>query len=252
MKAWIFSDLYVELGGLQEDLQIPPADVCICAGNVMTGELRESVRWLGDRISHYMPVIMVPGNREYYRGSLDEGFVLGVELATKYPNLHVLDKDSVDLRGVRFVGATLWTDFDLFSDRRNSMKIAGTHVEDFRRIELSRHPRRRLSPRKSAGMHLQAKQKISEILHRGYHGPTVVITHHAPHQSLLAADALSPAHASVLDDIMERFQPNLWVHGHLPNRCDYYVNRTRVLSNPRGHLPDLLAPRFDPSLLIEV
>lgn len=253
MKAWIFSDLYVELGNDLDTLSIPTADVCICAGNVMTGELRQSVRWLGERVSPHMPVILVPGNREYYRGSLTEGLALGVRTASEYPELHVLDREFVDVHGVRFVGATLWTDFDLLSDRRNSMRIAGTQVEDFRRIELSRSPRERLSPRKSAVMHLQARHRIAEILRQAHSGQTVVVTHHALHRSLpFTGDPLSPAYASILDDLLEQFEPSLWVHGHLTNRCDYYVNRTRVISNPRGHLPNFLAPGFDPGLLVEL
>jgi hypothetical protein len=52
MKAWIFSDLYLELGGVSSSLSIPAADICICAGNVMTGGLVLQFHLLPNRDSY--------------------------------------------------------------------------------------------------------------------------------------------------------------------------------------------------------
>lgn len=65
------------------------------------------------------PVVLVPGNREYYRGCFvaDRARLVGAEL----PNLHVLDRGEANLslrdgRCLRVLGAALWTDYRLHGD----------------------------------------------------------------------------------------------------------------------------------------
>jgi Predicted phosphoesterases, related to the Icc protein len=43
------------------------------------------------------------------------------------------------------------------------------------------------------------------------------------------------AFASDLSDVLWRYQPELWVHGHVHSAADYRVGNTRVLCNPRGY-----------------
>ena len=69
--------------------------------------------------------------------------------------------------------------------------------------------------------------------------PTIVVTHHAP--SVLSVlpefmdDPLTPSFVASFEKDIVKYQPRLWVHGHLHNRSDYYIRNTRVICNPRGH-----------------
>src|SRR5476649_1602654 len=92
------------------------ADVLILAGDISA-----RTRAL-DLFSDWpCPVIYVPGNHEFYDSSIDD-VVTEFELrAAAYPNIHVLAPGGVEIAGVRFVGCTLWTDFDVFGiDQRSS------------------------------------------------------------------------------------------------------------------------------------
>jgi Icc-related predicted phosphoesterase len=87
------------------------------------------------------------------------------------------------------------------------------------------------------------------------HHTLVVITHHAPSiasvRPELREDALTPAFASNLDDIVSGSGAALWIHGHIHSSASYTLGRTRVVCNPRGYSfePN---PEFDPGLILEV
>jgi len=55
---------------------------------------------------------------------------------------------------------------------------------------------------------------------------------------------------SDLSSEIERWQPDLWVHGHVHDSFDYRVGRTRVLCNPRGCGDE--NRDFNPGLVVEV
>ncbi len=70
-------------------------------------------------------------------------------------------------------------------------------------------------------------------------GPTVVITHLAPARGSIAAKfAGSPLNACFVSDLepqIRRWQPALWLHGHVHDSFDDRIGSTRVVTNPRGH-----------------
>jgi Icc-related predicted phosphoesterase len=81
-----------------------------------------------------------------------------------------------------------------------------------------------------------------------------VATHHAPHPFSLS-DAnmdLRRCYASNLGDLIDRGQPDLWIHGHVHSPADYRPGKTRIVCNPRGHIEESSSRTFDPSLVIQV
>ncbi|MGO8627724.1 metallophosphoesterase [Rhizobium ruizarguesonis] len=255
MKIWIFSDLHLEMGGPSE-FDIPAADLCICSGDIVDRGPAASVRFLGERVAPSMPVIFVPGNHEYYRSSIVEGFAAGVEEAKKYRGVSILDGGAVSIDGLHVVGATLWTDFALFGDDRLAMLDARQGLNDYRKIKLSKQPFMRFTTHEARNRHFQARGIIETCLEASFEFPTVVVTHHAP--SILSVsreylhDRLTPSFASNLEGLIMRRQPRLWVHGHLHNSSDYYIGRTRVICNPRGVAGEAQLRSFNPSLVIDV
>jgi len=83
-------------------------------------------------------------------------------------------------------------------------------------------------------------------------GPTVVVTHHAPHPLSLPSGEFDLAHcyASDLSRFIQDRQADLWVHGHLHSRSDYRIGATRIVCNARGHVEE--ATGFDPGFTIDV
>jgi len=64
-------------------------------------------------------------------------------------------------------------------------------------------------------------------------------------------DAINPAFASDLENLILEFQPELWIHGHIHTACDYTIGKTRVICNPRGY-PSELNTGFIPEKVVEI
>ena len=101
-------------------------------------------------------------------------------------------------------------------------------------------------------MHRATRAFLGAELARPREGPTVVVTHHAPHP-----DSLPDRHAhlawcdaSDLTGLMESGAPDLWMHGHVHRHADYRVGRTRIVYNARGHVDEVTV--FAPDLVVNV
>lgn len=247
MKLHILSDLHTEFADFD-----PPqtdADVVILAGDIGVGS--GGVAWAA---RHYpqVPVIYVPGNHEYYRHDVRDADMLR---AAAPANIHVLSDDACELDGVRFLGSTLWTDFLLHGEGEAwlSRQAAQDSMADF---TLIRNGNRTFTPEDSASLHRASVAWLVSELERDFDGPTVVVTHHLPATRSIARqyrnDPLNAAFASKLEGVIEKYAPELWVHGHTHVPCDYEIFGTRVVCNPRGYPSESAARRFLAGLVVEL
>jgi Icc-related predicted phosphoesterase len=105
-------------------------------------------------------------------------------------------------------------------------------------------------------LHQKALKALIPILEKPYSdGPTVVVTHHAPHPDCLPASLgrawMAGILASDLSRLIEETNPNLWIHGHTHNQRDFITpNGTRILCNPAGY--NFNNPDFDECLKVPV
>lgn len=237
MKLWILSDLHLEFADLSAPLAIPDADVCVVAGDLCRAPAN-GVHWLARHVAHSMPCVYVAGNHEFYRGSIKESLEDGRAAAAGFPDVHFLENEAVAIGGVRFVGATLWTDFRIEGHQRLAMWHARDRMNDYRKIALQRNPWQRFLPETAARMHHVSRQFIEETL-LAERTPTVVVTHHLPHRGSIperfTGDLLNAAYASDLSETIRLGRPALWVHGHTHDSCDYHAGNTRIVCNPRGY-----------------
>jgi len=246
MKLHILSDLHTEFSDFE-----PPAtdaDTIILAGDIGVGT--SGIEWAARQFAE-LPVVYVPGNHEYYHH--DIGITRQLESGAR-PNIHVLSDGRLELDGVRFLGTTLWTDFRLYGEGEawSSRQKAKVLIEDFRSI---RNGGRHFTPEDSVRIHESSKVWLAGELDEEFDGPTVVVTHHLPAAPSIASrylnDPLNPAFASRLEDIIEKYQPELWIHGHTHVPCDYKIFGTRVVCNPRGYPSELSGGGFLPGLVVE-
>jgi predicted phosphodiesterase len=257
MKLWILSDLHLEFDGPLHKGRpqvCPDADVCVVAGDVLNG-CGNSIRWLDYHVGPVMPVVLVAGNHEFYGDSVLEGLEWARVHAAECPRVHFLNDETVEIGGVRFLGATLWTDFALDGDARWGAANFEGRLNDSRMIAWRKLPAHEgFGALRAKQLHLQSRRFLREQLAAGFDGPTVVVTHHAPHPRSVhprwKGSSLNPAFASDLGELMELYRPNLWVHGHVHDSFDYKVRDTRVVCNPRGYGSENLA--FDPMKVVEV
>lgn len=173
----------------------------------------------------------------------------------------MLDNTEIVVGRVRFLGTTLWTDSKLFGDgeaRDAAMAQAQNPMRDFSRIRVSEVDDRMFSPDDAAVQFERDAAWLDAALDTKHHGPTVVITHHAPSRhSVHPRFARSLLTASFVSDAQRLFcgaRAKLWIHGHTHDSFDYVVSGTRVVCNPRGYAKDAVNenPRFDPHLVIEL
>ena len=252
LKLNILSDLHLRQGALA-----PPdndADLVILAGDIARPQ--EALEW-ADALRK--PVLYVPGNHEFYGGSIDGTRALLRRLCG-VTNVRLLDDDVVELGGVRFVGSTLWTDFLLYGDdqRENAMQDAQRVIRDFSQIRLCDGDERRFTPEDSVARFAVHRDFVATALATTFAGPTVVITHHAPSpRSIHPRFRDSPLNAcfiSRLEHLLDGERARLWVHGHTHDSFDYTVNGTRVVCNPRGYARNGVNenPRFDPDFVVDI
>lgn len=276
MKILVLSDLHAERSpfvarsGAHFDVAILAGDILACG--------REVAPWVR-RSSCFdaQPVIHVAGNHEYYNAVL-ECETREMRLQAEKFGIHFLDCDETVIDGVRFLGCTLWTDFELgiatqassrapmrlSSDPQRAMRVAAEGLNEYR-IIWREAPQPdgvvnicRLQPMDTVVINLSHKDWLRRKLAEPFVGPTVVITHHAPHRGSLApnhsADWIS---GGFVNEMKSEFfdVPVLWVHGHTHHSFDYRVGPCRVVCNPRGYVNakgDAENPLFDANMIVEI
>jgi Icc-related predicted phosphoesterase len=248
MRLHILSDLHLEFAPFQPT-QVE-ADVIILAGDVHTG--KNGIQWILKNFPD-RPVIYVLGNHEFYGQKIPK-LIGEIKSLAQGTHVHVLENDSVEINGVVFLGATLWTDFKLNGDVVMAEVTAQTNMTDFRRIRVT-PSYRKFRPNDARRLHEQSVQWLSKEMEGLAGKKTVVVTHHAPSPKSVPDryrnDPLNPAYASDLDRFITDNHASLWVHGHIHHYLDYHIGNTRIIANPRGY-PDAATPRFNPALVVEI
>ncbi|MFZ4685427.1 MAG: metallophosphoesterase [Hyphomonadaceae bacterium] len=115
MRLWILSDLHIESCRWKLPDPRPEYDVLIAAGDIFT-PASSGVDWLSRR-ARGKPVIYVPGNHEWYSPNHLNNVAQETEraeLLAAERGIHWLNEGAVMIDGVRFLGATLWTDYRLY------------------------------------------------------------------------------------------------------------------------------------------
>jgi predicted phosphodiesterase len=287
MKIQLLSDLHLESNPDFVPQAAADADVLVLAGDIGSYQHGSALSTLGDgdfglgrfspRHGWPVPVLFVPGNHEYDGLDFD---VAHARLRETCERLGItwLERESLVLQGVRFVGTTLWSDFDALgplaghtppegqaAPARHALPSGYTaqlkaREKAFRAANwyLSRTGTVRQGEAWLAELVRQqalvCQQWLADALAQPHAGPTVVVTHFAP--SLRSADpryGLVPGTAGFCNALDARLtQAQLWLHGHLHFPCDYVHAGCRVVANPLGYAGKGEQHRFEPCRTIAV
>ena len=290
-RLWVMSDLVVDRHPLTLPDPLPDFDALVVAGDV-SDDLRASVAWLAQSLDGRQgsrPVVMVPGNREFWGGRDGDGDIAGIlargrELASR-AGIALLSDDGLRVddgrgTGLYLLGATLWTDWALHGSRRATLARghARHHLGDCRRIR--RAGALPYLPHDAGGAHARSRAFIEDALGSVVAQATgfrpspvalvqdarpgdraVVVTHHAPSARTLPPEVLpeladewvGASLASDLEGLMSGWgAPTLWIHGSVPGPVDVTVGPTRIVSNPRISGWACGRPPFDPTFIVEV
>ena len=248
MKLLIYSDLHLEFGNPFKPPMDSEADVMILAGDIITFKNFEPLQKFLE--GWEKPVIFVAGNHEYYTkepmlASMERFFEF-----IKFKNIAWLDDLPVSFGDVNFFGGTMWTNF-AYSPL--AMMKAKLEMNDF---HLIRKSSRKLTPEDTCQMHELFKDRLIEWLEKNNGKKRVVITHHAPCLNLNSAykgSELQPAFNSLeMVDVIEKYQPELWVYGHTHECDDQMIGETRIVSNQFGYHGQQKCPEFNDNFIVEV
>ncbi|MER1968844.1 metallophosphoesterase [Castellaniella sp. GW247-6E4] len=248
LRLHILSDLHLGVQGMP-----PPevhADLTILAGDIARPQA--AMQWAG---ALGRPVLYVPGNHEFYGGDIAGTRQRLADLAHEQ-GVHLLDQGCLVFGGVRFLGTTLWTDFELFGPelRASAQEKTEAFMRDFQVIRNTDGSR--YTPADACALFAAQYEWLDRALDEPFEGPTVVVTHHAPSMRSVhprfADSLISAGFASDCTSLMGR--ATLWIHGHTHDSFDYSVRGTRVICNPRGYFRDGIPenPAFDPALRIDI
>lgn len=255
MKIREMSDLHLEFGPLTLDPL--DADVLVLAGDV--GVFADGGEWAIQQANKLnIPVVMVAGNHEFYAGwqggDMESVYDRLNDLSAQIENFHFLQNASVVIKGVRFIGATLWTDFALNGDQNFAMVRAQEAMNDYYKITY--RPMSKFLPRDALYEHMESRAFLEEEFAKGFDGKTVVVTHHAPSAKSVhgryANDRYNAAYVSNMEDMVEKSGASLWFHGHVHHSFDYMLGNTRVKTNPRGYHGHEVNPDWDPNMVVEI
>jgi Icc-related predicted phosphoesterase len=253
MRIAVLSDLHLSV----QDMPLPQPD---CDLVVLAGDIARPVAAIAWARRFSTPVIYVPGNHEFYGASIDATLDELRDLAAD-TNVHVLEKDTLVVGDIRFLGCTLWTDFrieETEQEQNRAMQHATEMIRDFSRIKVDDRSGELFSPLASRQLFDASVRWLDQQFNEPFDGCSVVVTHHAPslssiHQRFIGSP-LNAAFVSRLEHKVLSWQPRLWIHGHTHDTHSYTLGSTEVLCNPRGYAKGGIPenPEFRADLVIDI
>ena len=281
MKIQLLSDLHLEAHPHFQPEPAPGADVLVLAGDVgsyQTGSQLADGDFGLARFSPLpqhagwpTPVLFVPGNHEYDAQDFDEAHHR-LRRTCERLGITWLERETLQLQGVRFVGATLWSDFDALAEHEGTTDITRRLKHRDKAFRAANFYLRKTGGTRGGEPFLAEPMReealasqawLAQALAEPFDGPTVVVTHFAP--SLRSADpryGLVPGTAgfcNALDALLPRAR--LWLHGHLHAPSDYTVQgvdargatwQCRVVANPLGYARKGEQATFRPQFCVTV
>lgn len=277
----LLSDLHLEAHPHFQAQPVPGADLLVLAGDI--GSYQNNSMLSSLAISDFglarfsplpvarggagwpTPVLFLPGNHEYDGLDFDDTRIRLRETCERLGMIW-LERESMVLQGVRFVGCTLWTDFEALSTEKARAEDV-TLGEQLKAREKAfraanfylnkNHTFRQGQPMLAEAVReegLKSQAWLRHALAAPFDGPTVAVTHFSP--SLLSADpryGITPGTAGFCNSLDELLPlATLWLHGHLHCRNDYIRHGCRVVANPLGYARKGEQAAFRESLCIEL
>lgn len=195
--------------------------------------------WLQKVANQFKYVVFVLGNHDYWQTNLSHEIKKIEELlqAQGLNNAFVLEKKSIVLDNVKFIGATFWTDY--LEHNLELMYKAPDLMKDYKKIRFG-DGYRKIRSSDLYKIHQESKSFIfSQAKKDNPEQKLVVVTHMAPsHKSLVEVQedtSRDGFYASHLDENIAQSEIDYYFHGHIHQSVDYMIGKTRVMSNPRGY-----------------
>ncbi|QHE74687.1 metallophosphoesterase [Hydrogenophaga sp. PBL-H3] len=293
MNIQLLSDLHLEANPAFVPVPAMDADLLVLAGDIGSyqvrrdGSVMDEPDWGLQRFSPLpqyagwpAPVVFVPGNHEYDALDLDQAHA-GLRQVCDRLGIQWLERETLQMQGVRLIGTTLWSDYDVFGEQaptptpprhgragavppirppdplthRLQQREKAFRAANHYLVKMAGQRHGRLFDAEAMRTLAQECQAwLRDALAVPFDGPTVVITHFAPTlHSMDPRYGRSPGTAGFcngLDDLLPL--ADLWLHGHLHCPTDVQVGRCRIKANPLGYHDKNEQASFEPACCIRV
>lgn len=251
IKIQLASDLHLEMNKSFELTQTD-SDIIVLAGDIAVG-IKGAQYAIKLHEKHKKPVVYVPGNHEFYRHEYNELLSEIKSLLEPYQNVNLLDNSSWEYKGVRFIGATFWTDFvgNGSQSTKYNMKVVNECLSDHHLIMFNDEL---FTTCDALELHNLSRQWLEIELAKPYEGKTVVVTHHGP--SLICQhphfmySAISTGFLSDADELVK--EADAWLFGHTHFNMDTVVGDCRLVSNQLGYPSENMPTPYSSDLIIRI
>ena len=272
MKVALASDVHLEFGPISLE-NTEGADVLILSGDICVAKdiMDRDVNGIFDRFDRnssihqffqeccerFPHVIYIMGNHEHYHGDYNDTVTVLRNRLGYLANLHILDKEMVQLGDVSFIGGTLWTDMNkedditllhmkgMMNDFRcvtNSKNVVNYKIFDENNNAQFRTRSAMFTPEDAVVDHRAMLEYIRLMIEGKFDQKFVVVGHHSPSKLSTKPQyedevIMNGGYSSDLSEfILDHPQIKLWTHGHTHHKFDYMIGSTRIVCNPRGYI----------------
>lgn len=235
MRVQVLSDLHLNFGHKKLPAISKDAEVLVYAGDT-TPRIPDAVKYFQHiRQSVSVPIIFVMGNHDYWYKLIGNAVSEYRNALSVIPDLNFLEQDIVEIDGYRFVGTTMWTDFDngrcSHAARRGMLDCPSIY-------KRTSEGKTNINNKDIVIEHVRAKTFLQNALALEI-PKTIVVTHHGPSLSLIdesyAKSAMNGAFYADMADLILKHKPLAWLYGHTHvGRIDQ-IGDTKTVCNPFGY-----------------
>lgn len=229
-------------------------DVIVLAGDIAVGhEASDIVEELSERYPQ-CDIVWVAGNHEFYGSEIESQIDHYRERFADSERVHFLENASVEIKGINFIGCTLWTDFSILGEPEEAKTFAGRAINDFIHIETEGGAR--FTPQDATVKFQESSVYLESQLSQLDPKETVVVTHFPPgmktRNTSFAIDPITAYFQANVEHLITKYQPSYWIYGH-----NHFSNHTQIqgctiVSNQLGYRSEEgRIPSYKPDRLIK-
>lgn len=231
----VLSDLHLEYKDYSTDVT---AEIIVLAGDIHSGT--KGLAWAREQFPK-SEIVYVAGNHEFYHYNYNELLKRFRDESEQY-NIHFLENDEIIIKGIRFLGCTLWTDYTCSEGlgQGEAMRSIEHRLADHSYIHINDKEEQSVnfSTRHAWRIHTDSVSWLTKKLFDDiFDGSTIVVTHHGPSKlcqhKLFGHTDLSGAFYSELTNLLQ--QADVWIYGHTHSNLNIKIKNIRLISNQRGY-----------------
>lgn len=250
MNISVLSDLHLHFG----KCRIPDGDsTLVIAGDSCEGRLaRQMYETL---LRNGRTIVFTTGNHEYLcdrkkKTDMQKIDDFWQEFSDTWENFHFLNNSHVTIDGQRFIGGTLW-----YNPFKGNLEEIVKQMHEYKYCWVNG---RNINAEHIKILHDRCVNYLENNLKEN----DILVTHYPFSLSSLPEEIkagkisedshydeddilTAGAYASDLEKLIKLRMPIIGIHGHIHESRDYFIGKTRVISNPRGYSGKERNPKFD-------